>query len=101
MDSRDESHNQYLLALVEGGLVGGAAYLLFIGGIGWKLYTLWTNPPANRLALGFLMGSSLFLIATYVLNYVHTALYHPATALFTWICVGVLWGLPQLAETKD
>jgi len=94
-------HNQYLLAFVEGGLVGGAAFLLLVGGIGWKLYSLWTTPPTSPLALGFLIGASLNLIAFYILNFVHTALYHPATALFMWISVGVLWGLPQLSESEN
>jgi O-antigen ligase len=88
----DDPHNHFLGVAAELGLVGLAAFLLFVGAALWRATKVLTVQPINYRALGAVAGILCF-IGTWLS---HQSLTVPTPAFTFWILLGAVIGIaPQ------
>jgi O-antigen ligase/tetratricopeptide (TPR) repeat protein len=96
----DRSHNVYVDLLVHTGILGAGAYLFFIGGIGYAIFSL-------RRQDEVLAASLLFLLVAYVtqnffiFDTVNTSIFFFAVGAFILVYTKGEGGLRHIRETAE
>jgi O-antigen ligase len=97
---RTSAHNHHLTVLIEGGVLGLCAWLAACAGVLFGLRRAWESRLASeRRAL--LCAATVYLAAIASLSFFHDVLYHPGTAVLTWLCAGAALGSGALPAAVD
>ena len=87
---RSSAHNHHLTVLVEGGIVGFAFWLSLCAGLVLALRRSWAMPGVDRAGGALRHLATSYLVGIACLSVMHDVLWHPGTAVLTWLCGGLL-----------